>query len=549
MIFYMTNSISQRLKVKGQSLKKICSFILLPFTIYLLPFLVGCTSSPIIVRETCSVEARIFPDYQGELLVPNNIAPMNFEILESGKCFAVQIATQDKTLWQTQISQSATSSQPLITIPQKEWQKILENHTGDTLQIRVFSGNSYNEMIAYKPFLWLVSEDRIDPFIVFRHIPVVGTQEPQSMGIYERSLETFEQRTLTEPKLVDGACMNCHHFSANQSSTMCVHFRRQHPGTLITTPDSAFMVNISLPNGEKGVFGAFSPNERFLAFSTNQLTCIHDMRVKRLKTWSYDTEANIFVYDILHNTILSSDELTAESFQKTYPAWSHDGKYLYFCQSNQQPQLIKDTSALFDRIQNTHYTLVRTELNTDQSSVSTLLTPETIVDQQMIFGKSISFPTCSPDGRFIAFSTTEFGTLDPLSTDGRLWLYNLNSQTAQEFEPDMENPIVSSSAWSSNSRWLVVSSRRMDGIYVRPFLIHVDSLGNTSKPFVMPQKDPDIYRKQDYSYSLPELINAPVPMSAYDIANAVRKPVKQPNYLYHFEHLKPIVESTGKHTE
>lgn len=506
------------------------------FSLFFLPLLIGC-SSPFTVSEECAEEARIFPDYQGILLIPKNIAPLNFEVLEAGSCIAVQIVADKNMEWEMRTSQKRD-----VQIPQKTWRKILSDHIGDTLQIHIFSGDSYQKMVHYKPLQWVVSEDAIDPFVVFRHIAIWGSsKEAQQMGIYERNLESFDQRTLTEVQLVDYACMNCHHFSANRSSRMAIHFRRQHAGTLITTPDSAWMVNLSLPNGEKGVFGAFSPNERFLAFSTNQLFAMHSTQVKRLKMWSYDTDANLFVYDVQNNAILSSDALTAKGMQKTYPAWSHDGKYLYFCQSNRLPELSGDTTSLFNRIQNTHYALVRTEMPFDSV--------ETLISKEMISGKSISFPACSPDGRFIAFSTTAFGTLDPLSTDGRLWLYDIHTQTVREVEPNLENPIVSSSSWASNSRWIVAASRRMDGIYSRPFLIHVDTLGNTAKPFVMPQKDPDIYRKQDYSYSLPELIRDAVPMHAYDIAKAVRKPAKQPNYQYHFKNLQPATPNAGKHTE
>jgi hypothetical protein len=528
-------SVVKRLAVNGKRLRGFTFYLLLSI------FFMGC-SSPLVVVDERLEEARIFPDYQGELVIPPNIAPLNFEILEPGKCFAVQIGTYKFRIKKSKIKN------PLVKFPQKTWRKILSQHIGDTLEIRVFSGDSYKCMIGYKPFRWIVSPDSIDSYVVFRHIAMVGAPgtTPQPIGIYEQNLETFGLRTLTETKLVDNACMNCHHFSANRSSRMCVHFRRTIAGTLITSPDSTIMVDISLPNGEKGVFGAFSPNERFLAFSTNQLTCIHEMKIRRLKTWSYDTEANLFVYDVQNNAVYSSDDLMAEGFQKTYPAWSHDGNYLYFCQSNRLPKLSDDTSSLFNRIQNTHYALVKVAFDGETGTFGTV---ETVVSSEMIGGRSVSFPACSPDGNFIVFSTTAFGTLDPLSTDGRLWFYDINAKTLKEVEPEIEIPIVSSSGWSSDSRWIVVASRRMDGLYSRPFFVHVDSFGNTSKPFVMPQKNPNVYRKQDYSYSLPELIFQPVPMHAYDISCAVRKPVKQPNYLYNFDKLQPATPSMGKHTE
>jgi hypothetical protein len=501
------------------------------------------------VVEQRQEEAAIFPNYQGTLTIPNNIAPLNFEILEDAKYFVVQIIANGTVQFQQKIkNQKLSIVNCQLSIPIKSWQKILNSHTTDTLEIHISSGNSLKKMTAYKPFYWIVSEDAIDPYLVFRRIaPTETPEKPQLIGIFEYGLETFEQRTLINSYLTDYGCMNCHYFSNNQSSRMSIHFRRKHAGTLITSPDSSFMVDLRLPNGEKGIFGAFSPNGRYLAFSTNQLGALFTVNVQRLKMWSYELASNMFVYDVQNNAILSSDGLMASGRQKTYPCWSHDGTFLYFCQTNWQIPFLTDSSTVFERLRNTHYELVRAKINVPSETFETV---ETIVATADIGGRSISFPRCSPDGRFVAFSTTEFGTLDPNSIDGRLWFYDLNTKTAKEIEPDLDAPIVSTSTWSSNSRWIVVSSRRLDGVFSRPFLAHVDTEGNVSKFFVMPQKNPAHYRKQDFSYSLPELITSPVPLNAYDIADAIRKPVKRPTYVYPFDTLSPAtIAGQTHHTE
>lgn len=65
--------------------------------------------------------------------------------------------------------------------------------------------------------------------------------------------------------------------------------------------------------------------------------------------------------------------------------------------------------------------------------------------------------------------------------------------------------------WSSTGRWLVFSSKRLDGLWARPFFAHFDpETGHFSKPFLLPQKEPDFYDTFTYTYNLPELIKAPV---------------------------------------
>ena len=56
--------------------------------------------------------------------------------------------------------------------------------------------------------------------------------------------------------------------------------------------------------------------------------------------------------------------------------------------------------------------------------------------------------------------------------------------------------------WSTNSRWLVVSSRRDDGLFTRPYFCHVDTDGKVTKAFMLPQRNPrQFYRGRFMSFS------------------------------------------------
>ena len=64
--------------------------------------------------------------------------------------------------------------------------------------------------------------------------------------------------------------------------------------------------------------------------------------------------------------------------------------------------------------------------------------------------------------------------------------------------------------WSTNSRWLVLSSRRDDGLFTRPYFCHVDAQGRVSKAFMLPQRNPRrFYRNRFLSFNVPEFIIAP----------------------------------------
>ena len=50
-------------------------------------------------------------------------------------------------------------------------------------------------------------------------------------------------------------------------------------------------------------------------------------------------------------------------------------------------------------------------------------------------------------------------------------------------------------SWSSNGKWLVFSSKRGDGLTARPYFAYFGSPDNVGKPFVLPQKDPTLYKE------------------------------------------------------
>lgn len=138
-------------------------------------------------------------------------------------------------------------------------------------------------------------------------------------------------------------------------------------------------------------------------------------------------------------------------------------------------------------------------------------------------GKSVSFPRISPDGRFLVFTLQEYGNFSIWHKDADLWAADLASGESFPLEAANSEDVDSYHSWSGNSRWLVFSSRRMDGLYTRPFFCHIDGNGQASKPFLLPQKNPlRYYADQMNSYNLPELMERKATVNPHDIASALR---------------------------
>ncbi|MBE6276768.1 MAG: hypothetical protein E7096_10615, partial [Bacteroides sp.] len=75
-------------------------------------------------------------------------------------------------------------------------------------------------------------------------------------------------------------------------------------------------------------------------------------------------------------------------------------------------------------------------------------------------------------------------------------------------------------SWSSNSRWLVFSSRRENGLYTQPYIAYIDENGSPRKPFLLPQRNPkSFYEAQMNAYNIPELVSGKIELSSREIAD------------------------------
>ena len=125
--------------------------------------------------------------------------------------------------------------------------------------------------------------------------------------------------------------------------------------------------------------------------------------------------------------------------------------------------------------------------------------------------KSVSFPRPSYDGRFLCYTLSDYGQFSIWHHEADLWLLDLTTGESRIMEKANSEDTESFHNWSTNSRWLVLSSRRDDGLYTRPYFCHVDAQGNVTKAFMLPQRNPRrFYRDRFYSFNVPEFVIGPI---------------------------------------
>ncbi|MDR2811069.1 MAG: hypothetical protein LBB84_11050, partial [Tannerellaceae bacterium] len=216
---------------------------------------------------------------------------------------------------------------------------------------------------------------------------------------------------------------------------------------------------------------------------------------------------DIVVYDVEKHEIITASTLFSPHVFETFPTFSPDGKTLYFCSApaRPMPQSFKEVkydlcSISFDPASRTFGAVTDTLYHAAEG------------------GKSASFPRVSPDGKYLLYTLSGYGNFSIWHKDADLYMLDLSDGANRPVDILNSDDVESYHSWSSNSRWIVFSSRRIDGLYTRPFIAYINSKGKASKPFLLPQKDTDFYHRSMKSYNIPEFITGKVTTSNRKLA-------------------------------
>lgn len=475
------------------------------FTIYLLGLLscflfTMCISTPEEYLETID-RPHIFPDYT-DITIPPNIAPLNFHILENQSLCRVIIKNDNKAI--------VVKGKQGITIPLWEWERLLAESQGKQLTITVcVKKEKEKEWIKYQPFYWQVAKEEIDPYLVYRLIEPTYANWNE-MGIFQRCLENFEESAIIQNNMTDGNCMNCHAFCQQNESKMVFHMRKTNGGTYLINNGEIVKLNTTTPYTPSFfVYPAWHPLGEVVAFTVNKTHQSFYMADNK-RSEIYDSASDIICYDIAKNEIFTNPLLSSENVLETYPFFSPDGRKLFFCTAPVEKNIPENV----DHIK---YSLCSIDFDPDTQQFGQQV--DTLVSSSAI-NKSVVFPRISPDGKYLICSVLDFGCFPCWSREADLYAYAFDRREFYSLEAANSPSSEGYNTWSSNSRWLIVSSRRLDNGFSRPFISYINKEGIATKAFLLPQKDPAIYTHSLKSYNLPELIKNKVSVNAYKIKAA-----------------------------
>jgi hypothetical protein len=444
------------------------------------------------------VAPHLFPDYAG-IVIPPNIAPLNFKVEEPGARYRVEL----RSVSGEPIVISSRSAS--IKIPTKPWQALLRANAGQPLYCEVSVQDLQSGWSRFETVTNFIAREEIDGSLVYRLLkPLYNLYV--NLGIYQRDLQSFEERPVLQNQKFDGDCLNCHTFLNRRPDSFAFHIRtytKSNPMLLVSSNEVA---RVDKTMG----YLSWHPSGRLIAFSANKLSMFfHTIGETRDV---FDASSNLGIYRVDSNTVLNPSPIALTNRNETWPAWSPDGRHLYYCSA---PAL------RIERFQQVRYDLMRVSYDIERDQWGE---PEVLVSARDT-GLSANQPKVSPDGRFVLFCLCQYGNFPVYQPSSDLYVLDLKTRRHQRLDINSDRA-DSWHCWSSNSRWVVFSSKRLDGLFARPFFSYVDEQGQFHKPFVLPQADPAFYESYLKTFNVPELVLGAVTVTQSDLARAIVKPLK-----------------------
>lgn len=467
----------------------------------LVTILMGCNTVPANVTQKDELP-DIYPDYVG-VTIPVGIAPLNFSMTDD------EVETIDVEVKGAK-GGSLHVNGDYADFNIDEWHQLLEQNKGAELTFTVCA-ESNGQWVQYKDFTIKVSTYPLDEWgITYRRIPP-SYEIYSKMGLYQRDLSNFDETAMLINTQTPDHCINCHAANRTNPDQYVFHVRGEYGATVIGN-EVLQAKNESL--GGSMVYPYWHPGGRYCAFSTNKTSQMFHANKKDKRIEVYDSSSDVFVYDTQTHTILKDTLIMKTLWAENTPAFSPDGKWLYFTTARRQ---VYPTD--YDK---ECYSLCRVAFDEKTGRIGEQV--DTLINTD-ITGKSTTWPRPSYDGRYIMYTQTDWGYFSVWHPEADLWLLDLQTGETRPMDEVNSPRAESLHNWNVNSRWFLFTSRRDDGLYTRIYFSCIDDNGRATKPFMLPQRDPKTYyRELLYSYNTPDFTSRSVNYDARQLSNKILSP-------------------------
>lgn len=362
------------------------------------------------------------------------------------------------------------------------------------------------------------SKDPVNDALFYREVPLPFLTAVQDPSRIRWRFGTIDQEA-GPPIVLQNlpVCGNCHSFADNGSVLGLDVDYGNDKGAYGIMPVSTHMVmdddkiitwaDYKRSDGELtfGLLSRVSPTGRYVVSTVKDrsvFVAIPDLMISQL---FFPIKGILVVYDRETKNFAALPGADDPKYVQTNAVWNADGSELAFARATayRAEHLEQQNAALVDEKDVPEFTVEKKPFRYDLYRIpfndGKGGTPVPI-EGASNDGMSNYFPKYSPDGKWIVFTKSKSYML--LQPDSELWIVPAAGGAARRLR--YNTPRMNSwHSWSSNSRWLVFSSK-VNGPYTQLFLTHIDDDGNDTPPVLLER-----FTSPDRAANIPEFSHLP----------------------------------------
>jgi Flp pilus assembly protein TadD len=488
----------------------------------------GCerepSTGPIVVAAAAATDARLQITYplEGTLFPPESVAPTFVWADKTGTVDRWSVVVRDDS--GHDVLRDSVDA-PRWRPSEESWRQIKQQSSERDAEVIVagVSRTKRATVVSSARVHIRTSKDKVGDSLFYREVPLpflTAVQDPSRIRWRFGTIDAESGPPIVLQNLP--VCGNCHSFADNGSILGLDVDYGNDKGAYAIMPVSKNMVmddakiitwaDYRREDGELtfGLLSRVSPTGRYVISTVKDrsvFVAIPDLMISQL---FFPIKGILVVYDRETKTFSELPGADDPQYVQSNAVWSPDGKEIVFARAKayHAERLDQQNSAVVDEKDVPEFTVEKKPFRYDLYRIpfndGKGGTPEPLQGASDN-GMSNFFPKYSPDGKWIVFCKAKSYML--LQPDSELYIIPAAGGTAASgvarrlrYNTARMN---SWHSWSSNSRWLVFSSK-VNTPYTQLFLTHIDENGNDSPPMLLER-----FTSPDRAANIPEFVRLP----------------------------------------
>ena len=508
---------------------------------------VALAAGLVIAAAVDAADARLQITYpsEGTLFPPESVAPTFVWEDKTGDAARWDVVVRDDTGGEVL---RASVNAPRWRPSEENWKQIKQRSMERDAEVIVTGvGQTQRDSSSARVHI-RTSQDKVGDSLFYREVPLpflTAVQDPSRIRWRFGTIDEEAGPPIVLQNLP--VCGNCHSFADNGKTLGLDVDYGNDKGAYAVLPVTKHMVlddakiitwdDFKRGDGELtfGLLSRVSPTGRYVISTVKDRSVFVAMPDIMYSQLFFPIKGILVVYDRETKTFAALPGADDPQYVQTNAVWSPDGKEIVFARAKayhaehvEQKNAVlvdsKDVPEFTVEKKPFRYDLFRIPFNGGKGG-----TPQPL---QGASGDGMSnfFPKYSPDGKWIVFCKAKSYML--LQPDSELYIVPAAGGVARRLRYNTAR-MNSWHSWSSNSRWLVFSSK-VNTAYTQLFLTHIDEHGNDSPPVLLER-----FTSPDRAANIPEFVRLPG-----DAIAEIREQFLDP---YSFLRAGMANENTGNH--